>query len=65
MFTMDHFWGSFEFETEIGQDDKGHYARAFGLEARHPYSSDQALNDLNKLVDEGISKGEIVPNMGG
>ena len=64
MFVTDHFWGSFEFETEVGQDDKGHYARAFGLEARHPFDSSQALNDLNRLIDEGISKGEIVPNMG-
>jgi hypothetical protein len=65
MFTMDHFFGSFEFETEIGQDDKGFFARAHGLEARHPFSSDQALNDLNQKVDEAISKGEIVPTMGG
>lgn len=64
MFTMDHFWGSFEFETEIGKDDKGFYARAHGYEARHPHSQDQALNDLNQVIDTAISTGKLVPDMG-
>lgn len=64
MFPMDHFFGHFDFETEVGHDDKGHYARAFGLEARHPYDAGQALNDLNAKVDVAIQRGDIVPNMG-
>ena len=64
MFTMDHFAGSFEFNTEVGQDDNGHFARAMGFEARHPFSAEQALNDLNEQLDSAISRGELVPDMG-
>jgi hypothetical protein len=65
MFTMDHFYGSFEFPTETGQDEKGFWARAEGFEARHPISPDQALNDLNAALEEAISTGKLVPTMGG
>lgn len=64
MFPLDHFDGSFEFETETGRDDNGFFARAQGYEARHPFSSAQALNDLNGIIDEAISTGKLVPNMG-
>lgn len=64
MFPLDHFEGSFEFETETGQDDKGFFARAQGYEARHQFSSAQALNDLNQIIDDAIATGKIVPNMG-
>jgi hypothetical protein len=61
---MDHLFGSFEFETEVGQDDKGHYARAFNMEARHPYDASIALNDLNAKIDVAIQNGTLVPGMG-
>ncbi len=64
MFPLDHFEGSFEFETTVGKDDRGFFARAEGLEARHPFSADQALNDLNNILDEAITTGKLVPNMG-
>lgn len=63
MFITDHMWGSFEFETETGQDDKGFYARAQGYEVRHPFSAEQALNDLNEQIDIAIQTGKLVPNM--
>jgi hypothetical protein len=65
MFTMDHFQGSFEFEVETGSDAEGVYARAHGYEARHPFSAEQALNDLNEQLDIAISTGKLVPTMGG
>lgn len=64
MFPTDHFHGSFDLTTETGKDDKGFYARAEGYEARHPFSAAQALNDLNQVIDEAISTGKLVPNMG-
>ena len=64
MFPTDHFFGSFDFETETGIDDKGAWARAQGFEARHPFSTDQALNDLNSLLDDAIAQGKLVPDMG-
>jgi len=65
MFTMDHFGGSFEFPTETGSDEQGVYARALGYEARHPFSPEQALNDLNAAIDNAISEGKLIPTMGG
>lgn len=64
MFPTDHFHGSFDLETQTGKDDKGFYAKANGYEARHPFSADQALNDLNQLLDNAIASGKLVPNMG-
>jgi hypothetical protein len=64
MLPLDHFDGSFEFAIETGQDDKGHWARAHGREARHPYDPSQAVNDLNAELYDAISRGDIVPNMG-
>jgi hypothetical protein len=64
MFPTDHFFGQFQFETETGTDDKGCYARAQGFEARHPFSTDQALNDLNQVLDNAIATGKLVPDMG-
>ncbi len=64
MFSNDHMFGSFDLETETGKDDKGFFARAQGYEARHPFSADQALNDLNNVLDEAVSSGKLVPNMG-
>jgi len=64
MIPMDHLDGYFEFETEIGKDEKGFYARAQGFEARHPNFQDQAINDLNEKVFDAISRGDLVPNLG-
>ena len=64
MFPMDHFDGAFEFAIETGRDDKGVYARSQGREARHAFSTEQAINDLNEELHNAVSRGEIVPNMG-
>lgn len=60
----DHMFGAFDsFETDIGQDDKGFYARALGCEGRAG-NQDQAVNDLNMQIETAITKGELMPDMG-
>jgi len=65
MFTTDHFDGSFEgWETELTQQPDGTWkASGLGVEVTHA-DREQALNDLNEKVFDGISKGEITPSMG-
>lgn len=60
MIPMDYLLGSFEFDTEIGKDEKGYFAKAQGYEARHA-DQGQALNDLNQLLNEAMERGELVP----
>lgn len=63
MFSTDHFFGSFDFQTDLEQAADGVWtARALGVEAKHR-DRDQALNDLNKSLDEKLIKGEIRPQM--
>jgi hypothetical protein len=62
---LDHLDGDFsDFPTDTGKDDKGFYARALGLEARHAFSQEQALAELNTLLYDKVSRGELIPNMG-
>lgn len=64
MFPTDHFDGSFEFDITSGVDENGAYARGQGREARHPFSVEQAINDLNEQLYHAVSNGDLVPNMG-
>lgn len=62
---MDHLEGIFDgFETEVGSDEKGFYARAMGREVTGRPDADQAINDLNQIIYDAISRGEIIPDMG-
>jgi hypothetical protein len=61
---MDHLFGSFDsFDTDTGKDAKGFYARALGREVTGRPNLEQALNDLNEILYDAISKGEILPDM--
>jgi hypothetical protein len=63
MFGTEHMMGSFDFHTDITQDDKGNWvASALGESASHPDQS-QALNDLNAKIDDKLVRGELRPDM--
>jgi hypothetical protein len=63
-FGRDHLEGVFDgFETEIGSDENGFFARSMGREVTGRPNQEQALNDLNSIIYDAISKGEIVPDM--
>lgn len=63
MFGTDHMFGSFDFQTELSQDAEGMWtAKALGIEVKNR-DRDQAVNDLNKTLDEKLIKGEIRPQM--
>jgi hypothetical protein len=61
----DHLYGSFEFDTELTElpDGKGWKASALGYQAVHP-TADQAVNDLNQLLNSKMESGQLVPNQG-
>jgi len=62
---MDHLEGIFDgFETEVGSDEDGFYARALDREVKGRPNAEQALNDLNQILYDAISRGEILPDMG-
>ena len=60
----DHLYGSFEFETELTQLPDGRWrASALGIESTHS-SSEQAVNDLNAVLNHKMESGELVPQQG-
>jgi len=59
---LDGFLGSID--TETGSDERGFFARALGREVVGRPNVEQAVNDLNQVLEEAILKGEIVPDMG-
>lgn len=62
---MDHLEGHFTgFETETGKDERGYFARALGREVTGRPNLEQSLNDLNQILYDAISRGEILPDMG-
>lgn len=64
MVPTDHLGGSFEFDTHLGRDSEGnHVASALGFSASHPFQ-DQAINDLNAILNDKMERGELVPDQG-
>lgn len=57
---MDYLGGSFEFDIETGKEGDRFYAKAGNFKVLHTHQ-DQAINDLNALMNDMMERGEFTP----